>query len=263
MNRIKELFKRKQEDVLNIYFTAGYPNLDSTQKILKNLSKLDVDIVEIGMPYSDPLADGPTIQASGQKALKNGMKLDLLFDQISEARQLSDLPMIMMGYFNQVMQYGEEQFFTKAKDSGVDGFILPDMPLHVYEQEFKTLFEDLDLGISFLISPQTDTERIFKIDELCRGFIYMVSSASITGAKKGISEQQINYFKRIKDLKLKTPRLIGFGISNHETFSKACEYASGAVIGSAFIKALDKENSLEDNIINFISSIRNDKIVSI
>ncbi len=256
MNRIQQLFRQKSGDILNIYFTAGYPNLNDTESIVLDLEREGVDIIEIGMPYSDPLADGPTIQESGTQALKNGMTLPLLFEQIARVRAHSNIPLILMGYFNQVMQYGEEAFIQKCMEVGIDGVILPDLPLFEYESSYKHLFEKYDLGISFLITPQTSEERIRKVDELTRGFIYMVSNASITGAKKGISEKQIAYFERIHRLNLKNPKLIGFGISNNETFSTACQYANGAIIGSAFIKALAIGEDLENTIAEFVGMIR-------
>lgn len=256
MNRIGQLFKYKNEDILNIYFTAGYPNLDDTSTIIRTLANAGVDLVEVGMPYSDPLADGATIQASSQVALKNGMQLDILFAQIQEARKFTEVPLVLMGYFNQVMQYGEQAFFEKCKGVGIDGLILPDLPMYEYEHFYKQYFDELDLGISFLITPQTREDRILKIDELTRGFIYMVSNASITGAKSGISDEQIEYFKRMNALNLQHPRLIGFGISNHETFSTACQYANGAIIGSAFIRALAKEGKLEDKIFDFVNLVK-------
>ena len=259
VNRIKQLFEQKKEGILNIYFTAGYPKLESTVSILRHLNDQEVDIVEVGMPYSDPMADGPTIQNSGQVALKNGMKLELLFNQIKEARKTVDLPIIMMGYFNQVMQYGEEHFFEKAKESGVDGLILPDLPLHIYEKEYLEMFESLDLCISFLISPQTDEARVRKIDQLSKGFIYMVSSASVTGAKSGIQSSQIEYFQKINDMQLNTPRLIGFGISDKQSFDTACAYANGAIIGSAYIKAITQNENIKTSTEDFISKIRNGK----
>ena len=259
MNRLKELFHRKNDKILNIYFTAGYPGLDDTQEIVVNLENAGVDLIEIGMPYSDPLADGPTIQESGQIALENGMTLDLLFRQIFELRKTSEIPLILMGYFNQVMQYGEEAFFKKCKESGVDGLILPDLPLDVYEAGYKLLLEKYELAISFLITPQTSDLRVRKIDELSTGFIYMVSSSSITGAKKGISKKQIDYFNRINNMELKNSKLIGFGISDFDTFHTACEYANGAIIGSAFIKALKNSNNLKSTISNFVKSIKHSK----
>ena len=255
MNRLQQLFDRKKENILNIYFTAGYPNLNDTQTIFLELEKAGADIIEIGMPYSDPLADGPTIQQSGQKALQNGMTLSILFDQIADIRKSSDLPMVLMGYFNQVMQYGEEAFFKKCHESGVDALILPDLPVEVYEAEYQELIKKYGLDIIFLITPQTSNERIKKIDELSTGFIYMVSSSSITGAKSGIAQNQVDYFERIDALRLKNPKLIGFGISNHVTFSTACRYANGAIIGSAFIKALSKSENIAETCSEFVSSI--------
>jgi tryptophan synthase alpha chain len=248
MNRIKQLFKDKDKDILNIYFTAGYPNLEDTEPIILGLEAAGVDLIEIGMPYSDPLADGPTIQGSGQVALKNGMTLDVLFRQIESVRQKTNIPLVLMGYFNQVMQYGEAAFFEKCKAVGIDSLILPDLPMYEFEHFYKKYFDELDLGISFLITPQTSDERILKVDELTEGFIYMVSNAAITGAKTGISEEQIAYFNRINEIALRNPRLIGFGISDNETFSTACQYADGAIIGSAFIRALGEKGALEEKI---------------
>jgi len=257
MNRIKHLFENKKRDILNIYFTAGFPKLNDTGTIIKTLAEAGADIIEVGMPYSDPLADGPTIQQSGTVALQNGMKLDLLFEQIKEVRQHTNIPLIMMGYFNQMMQYGETKFIERCSEVGVDGLILPDMPLYVYEEQFKALFEKHNICMSFLITPNTPEERIRKIDSLTRGFIYMVSSASITGAKTGISEEQLNYFNRINSMSLKNPRLIGFGISSYETFNTACRYAQGAIIGSAFIRMLEKaDGNIESEIHHFVESIR-------
>lgn len=240
MNRIIQLFEGKKEAVLNVYFTAGYPKLEWTPGIIKALATAGVDLIEIGMPYSDPLADGPTIQESGQLALKNGMTLSLLFEQIAEVRAEVDVPLIMMGYFNQVMQYGERKFLEKCKEVGIDGLILPDLPIYEYEQYYKGWFEELDLGISFLVSPQSGNERIRKIDELSRGFIYMVADAAVTGKVGGISEQQMDYFERIKAMQLKNPRLIGFGISDNKAFRTVSEYAAGGIIGSAFIRQLSE-----------------------
>lgn len=257
MNRIKELFLHKNSNILNIYFTAGYPHLQDTGKIIQALDAAGVDLIEIGIPYSDPLADGTTIQESGTQALKNGMNLPLLFEQIEAVRGTVHCPLILMGYFNQMMQYGERSFLKRCKEVGIDGIILPDLPLLVYEQEYQALFEEFELPVSFLITPQTSEERIIKIDSLSKSFIYMVSNASITGAKTGISDSQIDYFNRIHALKLNNPRLIGFGISSPETFSTACQFAQGAIIGSAFIQHLKKSKQpIEKAVDEFVSYIK-------
>jgi tryptophan synthase alpha chain len=258
MNRIKSLFAKKQRDILNIYFTAGYPGLQDTETIILALEKAGVDLIEVGMPYSDPLADGPTIQESGTAALHNGMNLPLLFEQLEAVRAKTEIPLVMMGYFNQVMQYGEKAFFEKVAQVGVDGLILPDLPLFEYENHYRALLEDLGLSISFLISPQTPTERVQKVDELSDGFVYMVSSSSITGAKSEISQQQIDYFQRIDAMQLKNPRLIGFGISNRASFLQACQYAQGAIIGSAFINALKGSKNVAASAESFVQGILQD-----
>jgi tryptophan synthase alpha chain len=243
MNRLSNLFETKKKNILNMYFTAGYPNLDDTEGLILALEKAGADLIEIGMPYSDPLADGPTIQQSGSKALDNGMSLNLLFEQIKNTRKKTEVPLILMGYFNQVMQYGDDKFLQMCKESGVDGLILPDLPLDIYEKSYIKKFEALNLKISFLITPQTPVERIRKIDKLTNGFVYIVSSYAITGSTAGISKEQITYFERIKNMKLKNPRLIGFGISDKSSFNIACDYANGAIIGSAYIKALTQANT--------------------
>jgi tryptophan synthase alpha chain len=243
MNRLTQLFKNKQKNILNVYFTAGYPKRDDTEGVITALEKAGVDLIELGMPYSDPLADGPTIQESGSKALENGMNLNLLFDQVKNARKNTEIPLILMGYYNQVMQYGDDKFFQKCAEVGVDGLILPDLPLPVYEEKYQKKLVDLGLKISFLITPQTPPERIRKIDKLTTGFVYVVSSYAITGSTTGITAEQVAYFERIEAMKLKNPRLIGFGISDKKTFDIACTHANGAIIGSAFIKALGKANT--------------------
>ena len=257
MNRIQQLFQQKQKDVCNIYFTAGFPNLNDTETIILTLEKAGADLIEIGMPYSDPLADGPTIQQSGSVALKNGMTLPLLFEQIKSVREKTEIPLVMMGYYNQVMQFGDEAFLKKCKEVGVDGLILPDLPPQVYETQYQDLFKENNLNHVFLITPQTTDERIKYLDSLSTGFLYMVSDASITGKQKGISPEQIAYFEKIQTMNLQNPRLIGFGISDYETFSTACQYANGAIIGSAFIRTLEKSNDLEMTIIEFIDAVKN------
>lgn len=256
MNRIDQLFTQKKEHILNIYFTAGFPHLEDTEKIILALDGAGVDIIEIGMPYSDPMADGPTIQESGSQALKNGMTLDVLFGQLATIREKTQVPLLFMGYLNQMMQYGVDRFLTACREVGVDGLIIPDLPIDIYEEELKEKIETSGLHIIFLITPQTSEARVQKIDALAKGFIYMVSNASITGAKSGISDTQIAYFQRIKDMKLINPTLIGFGISDHDTFSKACEYAQGAIVGSAFIKSIDGAEDLPQAIRDFVLKLR-------
>jgi tryptophan synthase alpha chain len=256
MKRIQQLFASTKQPVLNIYCTAGYPELQDTPRILRSLQSAGADIVEIGMPYSDPLADGPTIQASGQKALENGMHLSLLFEQIESVRSELSIPLILMGYFNQVMQYGEEAFFRRCKEVGIDGLNLPDLPMEVYQKEYRDMVEAFDLGMSFLITPQTSPERIRLADELSRGFIYMVSSAAITGGRGGISPEQMAYFQRIEAMQLRNPRLIGFGISDRTSFEMAANHSAGGIVGSAFIRALQSGTDLESSIHDFVNQIR-------
>tara|TARA_B100000809_G_C15120418_1_gene524063 strand:- start:464 stop:1228 length:765 start_codon:yes stop_codon:yes gene_type:complete len=254
MNRIN---KKLQEDkkLLSIYFSAGYPSLNDTVSIIENLEKNGVDMIEIGLPFSDPLADGPTIQASSTQALKNGMSSDILFDQLKDIRKTVSIPLIIMGYFNPMLQYGVEAFCKKCKDTGIDGLIIPDLPVDVYNDQYKAIFQKYGLINVFLITPQTSEERIRFIDSVSEGFIYMVSSASVTGSSSGFGDEQTSYFKRIGDLNLKNPQIIGFGISDNETFTQATKYAKGAIIGSAFIKHLTNQGV--HKIKKFTSSILN------
>ncbi|MFA0960617.1 tryptophan synthase subunit alpha [Roseivirga sp. BDSF3-8] len=255
-NRIDDLFSSKKEGILNVYFTAGFPGHDNTAAIAEHLQEAGADIIEIGIPFSDPVADGPTIQESNMHALEQGMTLHKLMDQLSGIREKVSIPIILMGYMNPVMQYGVEEFCKKCEEIGVDGLILPDLPLQEYLDHYQETFRSHGLHNIFLISPQTSEERIRAIDEHSAGFIYMVSSASITGAKKGISDEQVSYFKRVNDMQLGNPRLIGFGISDNESFGRACEYASGAIIGSAFINMLRESNDLGSDITSFIHSVK-------
>ena len=238
MNRINKVFNKKK-NLLSIYFTAGFPDINDTLKIIKELDKSKVDIIEIGLPFSDPLADGPTIQKSSEKALSNGMTTNLLFDQLKDLRKISDIPVVIMGYFNPILQYGIEKFCSNCKDVGIDGLIIPDLPADIFKKNYKIIFEKYKLNMMFLITPQTSNERINLIDDLSKGFIYMVSSYSVTGAKDSFDKYQIEYFKRIKKLNLSNPLLIGFGISNKKTFQAACQNSNGAIIGSAYIKYIE------------------------
>lgn len=261
MSRLQELFAKKNKDLLNIYFTAGFPNLEDTEKIILSLDQAGVDLIEIGMPYSDPLADGPTIQQSGSVALENGMTLQLLFQQLKNIRAQSNVPLILMGYFNQVMQFGVEAFMKECQACEIDGLILPDMPLDIYEEKYQSYFSQYGLDSVFLLTPQTQEARIRQIDQLSSGFIYMVSSYAITGTQSGISKAQIEYFERIEKMNLKNHRLIGFGISDHDSFKTACGHAHGAIIGSAFIRALEKSTNLKKTINEFVASIRGEVTV--
>jgi len=253
MNRIDQKFQEGNK-LLSIYFSAGHPNLEDTIPILKNLQEAGVDLVEIGLPFSDPLADGPTIQQSSTRALNNGMTTEKLFSQLENVRQHIHIPLILMGYFNPMMQYGVERFCSRCAQIGIDGLIIPDLPVDVYQEQYKSLFEKYGLYNMFLITPQTSEERIRSIDRLSKGFIYMVSSASVTGAKNTFGTEQTDYFKRIAALQLNTPTLVGFGISNAKTFTAATAYSSGAIIGSAFIKFLEEKGV--EHIGSFIKSIR-------
>lgn len=256
MNAIDKLFSEKKKDILSIYFTAGYPGLNDTSVIIEELLRNGVDMIEIGIPFSDPLADGPTIQRSSEIALENGMSVKVLFEQLQHVHNsMFQIPLILMGYLNPVMQYGVERFCKDAAALGIAALIIPDLPLTEYEKEYKHIFEKYGLKNIFLITPQTSEERIRLIDELSTGFIYMVSSASTTGAKTGIEAEQEAYFKRIADMQLKNPTVIGFGIADSSGFSKACAYANGAIIGSAFIKALSKNGDVKKSTSAFVNEI--------
>lgn len=255
MSRLKQLFTEKT-NICSVYYTAGYPNVEDTLPVLEALQNGGADLVEIGMPFSDPLADGPTIQASSERALDNGMSIQLLFEQLKNMRQSITMPIVLMGYFNPVFKYGVEAFITQCKLVGVDGVIIPDLPFDEYREKYQALFEAAEVANIFLITPQTSDERIQLIDANSKGFIYVVSSASVTGVKKDLQQNQIDYFNRVNNLELKTPRLIGFGISNRSTFETACQHASGAIIGSAFVKLLSESGADANKIKTFIESIK-------
>ncbi len=253
MNSIQDLFQKKDQNLLSIYFTCGYPALEDTVSVIQELSKSHVDFIEVGLPYSDPLADGPTIQDSSQKALENGINLDIIFQQLMLLKETNKTPLVLMGYLNQLLKYGEEKFCQKVVDCGIDTLIIPDLPMVEFENHYQELFDSYGLTNVFLITPHTSEERIRKIDTYSKAFIYVVASASITGAKGTISANQISYFERIKSMNLNSKLIVGFGISDKSTFNTACHYANGAIIGSAFIKDLGINGV--DRIDNFIQPI--------
>lgn len=256
MNRIEKLFKSKRKDILSVFFTAGFPTLNDTVLISQQLEKAGVDLIEIGIPFSDPIADGPVIQQSNKVALDNGMTLKLLLEHVREIRKTVNLPIILMGYLNPVLQYGMEKFCTEASASGVDGLILPDLPLEEFISEYQKFLDSLNLYTTFLISPTTSAARIRILDEVSKGFIYAVSSSSTTGTKSHFTDDQIRYFNKLKSMTLRNPFLIGFGISNQETYTQACQVGAGAIIGSAFINVLKDSRDLKADINQFIESIR-------
>jgi len=236
MNSIQELFQKKDKNLLSIYFTCGYPKLDDTTKVILALEESGVDFIEVGLPYSDPLADGPTIQESSHKALENGINLDLIFEQLKTIKGINKTPLVAMGYLNQLLKYGEDKFCEACVACGIDTVILPDLPMVEFENHYQQLFEKYGITNVFLITPHTSEDRIRRIDAYSKAFIYVVASASITGAKGEISNSQIEYFERIKAMHLKSKLVIGFGISDKATFDTACRYSNGAIVGSAFIK---------------------------
>lgn len=254
-NRINTLFTNKKDSILSIYFTAGYPNLKDTITIIQTLEQSGVDMIEIGMPFSDPLADGPVIQRSSTMALQNGMSIPTLFEQLKSIRESVKIPLILMGYINPVMQYGIEKFADKASKIGIDGVIIPDLPMNEYLKDYKTTFDQFNLRNIFLITPQTSLERIQLIDFHSDGFIYMVSSSSTTGSKNTSQNDQMDYFEKIKRMKLKNATMIGFGIHDNKSFENACQFANGAIIGTAFINALNTA-TVQKSAVDFIQSIR-------
>ena len=253
MNRINQKIQDEKK-LLSIYFTAGFPKLNDTVAIIQELEKNGVDMIEIGLPFSDPLADGPTIQESSTISIENGMKTTLLFEQLKDIRKSVQIPLIIMGYFNPMMQFGMEKFCQKCAEVGIDGLIIPDLPLHVYETEYKAIFEKYNLKNIFLITPQTSNKRIQQIDSISDSFIYMVSSAAVTGSQSGFGSEQMDYFKGIADLNLKNQQIVGFGIKDKTTFNQATEFQKGAIIGSAFISFL--KNNPISNIKEFINKIK-------
>lgn len=251
MNRITQLFKEKKDNILSIYYTAGYPGLGDTIAIAEALENAGADMLEIGFPYSDPVADGPVIQASSKASLDSGMDLNLLFEQLKDLRKNVTIPVLLMGYVNPVLQYGVARFCKACAEVGVDGCIVPDLPMAEYEDLYKDTFLENGLSNIFLVTPQTSVERIHKIDSLSNGFIYLLSSSATTGQNLQVSDTTADYFARIKAMELNNPTMIGFGISSKETFDKACDYANGGIIGTAFVKSL-KEGQLKENITDFM-----------
>lgn len=256
MNRINTLFEKKKQNIISVYFTAGYPNLDDTETIICELEKAGADLIEIGFPFSDPVADGPVIQQSSEKALENGMTVKLLFEQLKDIRKKVNIPLVLMGYINPVMQYGIENFCKDASAIGIDAMILPDLPLEIYLEEYKSVFDNNNLHYIPLVPPQTNDARIKMIDEKCSGFIYLVSSSSTTGTKSAKGSVLDDFSARIKKLELKNPQLIGFGITDKSSFENVCQHASGGIIGTAFIKTLAKEGDMVENIHEFIGALK-------
>lgn len=255
-NRINQLFQSSRKDILSVYFTAGYPRRDDTMPVLRALQAAGVDMVEIGIPFSDPMADGPVIQQSSAVALRNGMSLQGLFNQLKEVRKEIDMPLILMGYLNPVIRYGFENFCRACAETGIDGMILPDLPFRDYQQTYKAVADRYGLKIIMLITPETSGERIRLIDEHTDGFIYMVSTAATTGSQQSFGNAQTEYFRRIDDMGLRNPRLVGFGISNRATLEAACEYASGAIVGSKFVSLLGSTSSVGEAVAELLADLK-------
>lgn len=254
-NRLTRLFEQKKTGVLNMYCTAGFPQLESTAEVITALQNNGADIIEIGIPYSDPIADGPVIQQSNMIALSNGMSIPVLFEQLKKIKDTVQVPLILMGYMNPVLQYGIEKFCADAEEARVSGVILPDLPMYEFETEYQQLFKKHNLNFIFLVTPETDEERIRQIDKLSSGFIYAVSSSSTTGKNKAIADQS-SYFKKLQDMKLNNPVLVGFGIKDKETFTAACKYTNGAIIGSAYIKAIENSFNIDKDTKDFINTVK-------
>jgi len=254
MNRIEELFKKKQTKILNVYCTAGFPRLKDTLTVMRALEKEGADVIELGMPFSDPLADGPVIQHSSTIALQNGMTIKKLFEQLLDFRKEISVPVLLMGYMNPILQYGFEKFCAEASAVGIDGLILPDLPEHEFETEYGAIIKKYGLNFVFLVTPETSEERVKKLDALSTGFLYAVSSSSTTGKDKNMNDVK-GYLQKLKNLKLKNPVFVGFGIKDKQTFETACENANGAFIGTAFIKALENDNDVERATKKFVNEI--------
>ncbi|MBY0481993.1 MAG: tryptophan synthase subunit alpha [Chitinophagaceae bacterium] len=255
MSRLKELFAHKNKRVLNVYCTAGYPHLNSTIEVMQVLELNGADIIELGMPYSDPLADGPVIQASGNIALANGMTIAVLFEQLKNFRQSVHIPTILMGYMNPVLQYGFEKFCADAKAVGIDGLILPDLPEYEFEMEYGKIIHQYGLDFIFLVTPETSEARVKKLDTLSNGFLYAVSSSATTGSDKDFNAVE-KYLQNLQSLQLQNPVLVGFGIKDRDTFESACKFANGAIIGTAFIKALENSVDIKSSVKQFLGGIQ-------
>jgi tryptophan synthase alpha chain len=254
MSRIKSLFEKKSKNVLNVYCTAGYPHLSSTLEVMNSLQNNGADLIELGMPYSDPLADGPVIQQSGSIAIANGMTIEKLFEQLKDFRNDVSIPVVLMGYMNPVLQYGFEKFCASAAEVGVDGLILPDLPEYEFETEYGAIIKQYRLDFIFLVTPETSEARIKKLDSLSTGFLYAVSSSSTTGSDKNMTDVNA-YLKKLKAMQLKNPVLVGFGIKDKQTFDTACAHANGAIIGSAYIKALENTKDVKVTTKEFLEKI--------
>lgn len=254
MSRLSELFSKKKKEVLNVYCTAGYPRLDSTIEVMEALQEHGADIIELGMPYSDPLADGQVIQHSSAVALENGMTISLLFQQLKELRPGIRVPVILMGYMNPVLQYGFEKFCMDAAACGIDGLILPDLPIYEFEQTYQGILQKNGLDFIFLVTPETPVERVRKLDSLSSGFLYAVSSSSTTG-QDTVRESPVQYLQKLSEMGLKNPVLVGFGIRDKAGFQAACRHAAGAIIGSAYIKVLENSVNVNATTNSFLSSV--------
>ncbi|TRZ77476.1 MAG: tryptophan synthase subunit alpha [Chitinophagaceae bacterium] len=254
MSRLSTLFDQQKSKVLNVYCTAGYPHLQSTMEVMESLQKNGANIIELGMPYSDPLADGEVIQQSSHIALENGMTISVLFEQLKDMRNTIHIPVVLMGYLNPILQYGIEAFCQKAQEVGIDGFILPDLPQFEYKNQYQALFQQYGLDFIFLVTPETKEDRVLKLDSLSSGFLYAVSSSATTGKDTDFNKVA-EYLQKLQALSLKNPLLVGFGIKDKASFEAVNKYAQGAIIGSAYIKALSKGDSIEDTTKNFLKQV--------